>query len=282
MEKYDKDALISDTDIVAVAADMGVDMKRNGRSVMFLCPNPQHNDTHFGSCRLNKDRTRINCYACAKSYNAIDVVMMTSGRKFTEAIEYIASLNGRDPSFYYTPEYREDVESRQRGGSERRRQTTVKKALRLAEGESQLLAIDNGGSISAPVSFSYKKEEDAKGSYWEPRDGMFLKISRIGKITPMDDEEMFSEIVRGKCCEAAYHLSMFINEVRNPSYGVGAVLYAICAAFNMSKVEMASVMDKMLSDVVRTYRRFGGCPDDTVFDMCKRYIVDAAYFGNSP
>lgn len=71
---------------------LGIEVRKNS----ILCPNPAHNDTHFGSCVYNPRNGKFVCYSgCnGKAYSGIDIVRFNLGCSFQEAVEYAADQVG--------------------------------------------------------------------------------------------------------------------------------------------------------------------------------------------
>jgi len=66
-------------------------IKKKGKSI--LCPNPDHNDAHYGSCNMTKQGD-YHCFVCKKTWSGIDIIMFQDGKPFIEAVEQAASLGG--------------------------------------------------------------------------------------------------------------------------------------------------------------------------------------------
>lgn len=62
------------------------DIERSGDDI--LCPNPDHHDNHFGSCKIHNNR--YYCFACHTGGNNISLIMNHERVKFMKAAEILA------------------------------------------------------------------------------------------------------------------------------------------------------------------------------------------------
>jgi hypothetical protein len=74
---------------------------RRGRTYL-LCPS--HDDTHFGSCYIDKNDNGYYCYVCGEHVNKWNMVLNLNGNKKADACEWFFKMSGITP----TEEYRED------------------------------------------------------------------------------------------------------------------------------------------------------------------------------
>ena len=82
----------------------GVPHKIRRGKVYILCPNPEHEDIHFGSCYVDKNDDGYYCYPCGAHVNKWNMVLQLNGNNKTEACEWFFKMSGLDP----TEERRED------------------------------------------------------------------------------------------------------------------------------------------------------------------------------
>ncbi len=74
---------IGPSEFNAVLNYYGLRVQKNS----FLCP--FHNDTHTGSCFINRNRKSAHCFACGKSFDAVDLVEYFEGLPFKEALQFL-------------------------------------------------------------------------------------------------------------------------------------------------------------------------------------------------
>ena len=103
---YDVNAVRENADCVEVAWRLGLEpVEKKGKTYspveaedqdgrnhtyMMLCPNPEHNDTHLGSCYLSTSGMKgYVCYACGARKDLFDMVKETRKCNFRSAVEFI-------------------------------------------------------------------------------------------------------------------------------------------------------------------------------------------------
>lgn len=96
---------INNVDIMSVCDELGVEVRRGS----ILCPDPGHNDAHFGSCKLY--RNRYKCFACGASGSVVDLVKNTLTCSWRDAADFIASNNGL-PSYKDAVKGEKDAEDK--------------------------------------------------------------------------------------------------------------------------------------------------------------------------
>jgi DNA primase len=87
---FDKERLIEDADIFAVADALGIETKQIGGRTSILCP--CHGDRNFGNCIIKDGYYK--CFACGASGNAVDLAMHSLGVGFVEACKIVAETCG--------------------------------------------------------------------------------------------------------------------------------------------------------------------------------------------
>lgn len=71
---------------------IGIPTKKVGKQVCILCPNPSHNDRHYGSCVVRD--SGAYCYACGTFTNASRLLIDFEGYKPYEAFTMMADCMG--------------------------------------------------------------------------------------------------------------------------------------------------------------------------------------------
>lgn len=99
MKKYKLDELKDAADIVSVAESIGLQMKKRGSRYSILCPNPEHQDHHFGNCVLT--RKGFKCYSCGAHGDVFDLVSDALNVSKREAYGIVADLCGGREAFVY-------------------------------------------------------------------------------------------------------------------------------------------------------------------------------------
>ena len=78
--------------IVDVFADAGISLHRQGSSLVCLCP--FHEDRHMGSFIVNARGNYYKCFSCGASGDPVKFVMEYYGKKYPEALRYLAAMYG--------------------------------------------------------------------------------------------------------------------------------------------------------------------------------------------
>lgn len=95
MIRYKLDEIKDCADISVVAESIGLQMKRRGARYSILCPNPEHNDKHFGNCVLTPKG--FKCYSCGAYGDVFDLVRLALNVSKQEAYGIVADIcGGRD------------------------------------------------------------------------------------------------------------------------------------------------------------------------------------------
>ena len=76
--------------IVDVFADAGITLHRQGSSLVCLCP--FHEDRHMGSFIVNARGNYYKCFSCGASGDPVKFVMEYYGKKYPEALRYLAAM----------------------------------------------------------------------------------------------------------------------------------------------------------------------------------------------
>lgn len=92
--KYDVERLREEADIEAVIDHLGIKTFRSGVNTFLHCPSPEHNDRHPTNCYFSRGWNHVFCQVCQKSFNAIDLIMWTTGCTFRQAIATLAEIEG--------------------------------------------------------------------------------------------------------------------------------------------------------------------------------------------
>lgn len=94
MESYDLRKLGENADINIVAEYLGMKTYKKGSNIFVHCPNPEHNDVHPTNCFFKPRDTRMYCAVCQKSFGAIDLVMLKTGKGIIDAAKEVWEIEG--------------------------------------------------------------------------------------------------------------------------------------------------------------------------------------------
>ncbi len=82
--------------IEAVAAELGLALKKKGRSLFFRCINPAHEDSD-PSCSISVEKQGYHCFGCEASGDVITLVQAVRGCSFAEALAWLDDRTGSAP-----------------------------------------------------------------------------------------------------------------------------------------------------------------------------------------
>lgn len=93
-ESFDLGNLNKNADISILAEYLGMKTYKKGSNVFVHCPNPEHNDVHPTNCFFKPGDTRMYCAVCQKSFGAIDLVMLRTGKGIADAAKEVWEVEG--------------------------------------------------------------------------------------------------------------------------------------------------------------------------------------------
>ena len=281
-KRYNVHRLIEDSDIVAIADAMGVQSKGSGGNMQFICPNPNHPDKHFGSCKLTRDGRSIICYCCTgrnggpKIWDPLTLLTECFGFKFRDACDYLADRTG-NPDSYLDKEAKAD-----RTKKEDRLSRT------LTRDEKELLGLCNGSRVRIPVRPLQTGKERLPTGYVADRHeyiryGAYEEewcAYKNAVFNPLlDMEDSFRCIVLGKCREKISYLNGMFSEYCFPTYGKYSYIQFVRKAFRENGIAddvLPSAIVLGMQALLKTYYRFGG-KAQTIEDICCEHMTDVSY-----
>ena len=251
--RYDLEKLKEETDIISVASSMGMQSKGSGRAIQFLCPNPDHNDNHFGSCKLTKDGRGIICYACLsangkhKTWDAVSLLTECFGYDFKEACQYLAEFSGM-PERYYIGQ---------------KKDRTAKKKLFLTKSEMEYLGINKGTKVFLPVDAFSKEVFPLPAGQTCERRVLYRNEEEVSEYVAYErgdlpqNEKAFREIVLNKVREKIFFFHEMLEEIQYPSFGRYAYLHEFQKRSGYSNEFMMEMFNREIDFGLEIYKRFG-------------------------
>lgn len=213
---------VSTVDITSVCDDLGIEVRKSS----ILCPDPGHNDTHYGSCKLYHNR--YTCFACGAKGSVINLAEYTLGCSWREAADYIAAKHG-------LPSYSEAVKNEKNDDKPRKFNPLTKT---FTSEQLHLLGLKtNTSRVYTITGMQNFKPKDGKGFIHDlGLDNEYL----IGTSTSMslqalweEDPETVNEIVKGKAKEAVVK---YLNICNSNEYAEYPEIKA-AARYALSKLE---------------------------------------------
>lgn len=198
----DKNRLLEEVPVINVIEYLGIDTKRIGSSLSILCPRPDHNDQHFGSCMLRHGK--LICFVCHKQINSINLLMWCGGMSYYTAMCTLAELSG----------HQEDFEA-----SKKPSQTQAKKILKLSNDEKSLIGLASISHPRAAKNVTFNRPENTE--YFRDNNGDYVIIEGLGYNPWLnlakEDTETFKWMVRNKCTEKMSDIASIAEKIQSGS-----------------------------------------------------------------
>lgn len=103
---YEKEKIIADVDLLALASSLGIPVKKVGQRLSALCP--FHSDKHYGSAYLidkiinGRVLKGLYCYSCSKYWSLIDLVRELAGISiYSDILKYLISFCPKCENEYF-------------------------------------------------------------------------------------------------------------------------------------------------------------------------------------
>ena len=201
---YDQDEFsqwkeeIKEADITDLIDELGLPRRKNA----FICPNPEHNDSHIGSCVI-KDGNKFHCFACGAFGDNISLIQMYAEKyehqqiNMVEACNRVAAMAGLRQS--------ESLEDSKGGPA---RPYTLK--------QLKLLGLQGGNYLDITCASETRRPESRDKEQYS--DGLYLYGDTIKEsLDDLYDEDQtgFNYMVIGKLCSK---LSYLINLYKEKVY----------------------------------------------------------------
>mgnify|MGYP003298487179 CR=1 FL=1 len=192
--RYDIEEIYQNITGFDVAEALNLDISNDGKHI--LCLYPDHHDTNFGSCSLQK--YGYYCFACSKACSLIDMVELKKGWKgkqgFVKAINFLANIagvNGTD-----APVYEERPP--------------------FSEKELELVSLDKRIKPKLYMNIAESKIEIDKRDIEKDNDGYYLVKAKCKPYSInnlfYEDRELYYGLVNGKISEKLKYISNIFNE----------------------------------------------------------------------
>lgn len=180
---------INDVPMMDIIEALDIPSRKN----TFLCPNPEHNDTHLGSCVVDTAKNRFRCYACGAYGDNISLVKMYRQKYDGDTLSLIGAGN-----------MVADIAGLRKSdalkeGSGRTRPFTAR--------QMKLLGLKSG-KIFCPRTYSSIRSKEESCEYDERGGGYMLGDFESSTLNNLydEDETTFNYIVIGKLYEKLHGL----------------------------------------------------------------------------
>lgn len=191
--------LKEEANIEEVVHYLGLDVHPKGSAYFILCPLPKHGDTHATNCYYKKGWSNVYCKTCCESIQAIDLIMLETGRDYGEAADLLWEIEGY-PEWYKDDSWKETNKNKVKNKNK-------KIPFVLSGNEAKLIGIKLPHKILNAVSCSeipqYLSGEIPKGYAYDKGIVDEYVYSKVERVSYQDfiSEQDLKELVRRRCDE---------------------------------------------------------------------------------
>lgn len=224
---------------------LGLERKRYGSNESILCPDPGHNDRHYGSCMITKGGTRCKCYACNKSFSSLQILKLAGGYDFYDAMCILADLAGMEG------DYEASKKKHTPKPSYRRLTNEQKKMIGLAT-RQELRLVKNVTSDRDEAGASGYRDEDGMYLCYDTAPNPWVEMAK-------DSPEEFDWMIRSKCIEKIVDLNLLKRDLKNPlESNRSKAVYEIISKYQINLRDVFSSIDMKIQEVKELYYECGG------------------------
>lgn len=243
----DREELLRDVSPLMAIEYLGLPTKKMGSNISILCPSPDHNDTHYGSCMVLHGGQYCKCFACGKTFNAATILMDAGGYSYYDALCTLASLSGREEEFE---------------ASKRPHKTKEEFLFKdLNNPNKTLIGIAPYSHIKNVKNASFEKPKemgffrDESGDYVTYDGGQWNPWADLIKNEP----ETAEWLIQNKCKEKLVEYEYLVKQLRDTcSTDTSSEGYEIMKRFGIRLPELISEIEKQKGVVEELYVNHGG------------------------
>ena len=265
----DREELLKEVTPLTAVEYLGIETRRCGSNLSILCPSPDHNDQHYGSCMITRGGTFCKCYACGKHFNALDLILDTTGCSYYEGMCTLASLSGRENEF----------------------EASARPSTQEEEHDSRFQNF-NGKTKSligiSPYSHirnykSYQMERPESGDFIREKSGDYV-LYDSGKWNPwMDliknDPDTAEWLIQNKCKEKMVEYDYLLRQLKDPfSTKASTIAYELMEQYQFRLSQFLRIIKNDYAKIEEIYVDHGGSlikPEELVMSLIGMYAVFA-------
>lgn len=231
------------TPLMAIQA-LGIETRKQGSNLSILCPSPDHNDQHFGSCMIMHHGRVCKCFACGRSFTSLQIIMMETGCGLYEGMCTLAEIAGMEDCFNAS-----------------KQQVAKKVDKMLPNTVKQQIGLAIYSKIANILNNSDCREDDSH--YLRANDGSYLKVNG-GNWKPWndlrkEDPETFEWLVRNKCKEKLLSIDMLRKKIRSMNGAeISSYCYDLMKTYEISPNEILQELDQIYNFIETVYVEHGG------------------------
>lgn len=194
--EQDKDLLNEEVTPLETAEYLGLGIKKMGTCYSILCPDPNHDDRHYGSCVISRGGRFCKCYACDKTFTSSQIIELTQGLSFYDTMSLLAKLSGHEADFL----------ANKKGSNG---QKPLLKALPVMD--RKMLGLNEDALRHIPLYDAYRPQSlEDYDDILEEMQGQARKKTNHRSFL-REDPEAYSYMVRLKCEERMIIVAQWIH-----------------------------------------------------------------------
>lgn len=213
--KEEAKELKANTSFPKVLDYLSIPTKKKGNQVCILCPNPEHDDKHYGSCVVKEDGAY--CYACHTKITAAKLLIDYEGMKPNEAFTVMADIMG------VTALYEQSGKSHTEIEEDKKKRKKEPKFL-YNEEDAKIIGLHPFPFIERTVKLSClpfeSQEKNSKVHTTTQEDGEPLYIETMRGGNPLrdfekEDPEAFRYLMQTKARERMFEAAFTYELIKN-------------------------------------------------------------------
>lgn len=232
------------TPLMAVQA-LGIETRKFGRDLSILCPSPDHNDQHFGSCKIMYNGKVCKCFACNRTFTSLQIVMLETGCSLYEGMCTLAEIAGVEEQFEAS-----------------NNKTSTKELIKNLPNElKNLIGLAAFSKIANIDNCSDYREGDA--NYMRDKNGDYVRYNN-GNWKPWldlrkENPETFDWLIRNKCKEKMVAIDLLKKKIRDSNGSeISNLCYEFIGRYQYSLTEMLNELDRIYEIISNLYVEHGG------------------------
>lgn len=245
-QEDDRTELIDAVTPLQTVEYLGIETQRRGKNLSILCPAPEHNDRHFGSCMIEHQGKTCKCYACGRRFTSLNILMLAGGYNLYDALCILADISGMSDKY----------EASKRENQKRIHQNSKTIPLKTR----RMLNLSTNNHIKIVLNAVQTRPES--GNYIRDISGDYVLLnSGWNPWTELcqQEPETADWLVRNKCEEKMLQLDYLIRQLKNPMCTkTSETFYEIRNTYGISLTEIIAFYQEMYQEIENIYVEHGG------------------------
>lgn len=262
-QEDDKMELIDAVTPLQAVEYLGIETQRRGQNISILCPAPEHNDRHFGSCMIEHHGRTCKCYACGRRLTSLSILMLAGGYTLYDAMCILAEISGMSDKF----------EASKKENQKRIHQKSKTVPLQTR----RMLNLSTNSHIKAVLNAVQTRPES--GNCIRDNNGDYVILNSVlwNPWTELcqQEPETADWLIRNKCEEKMLQLDYLIHQLKNPmSTKISEMFYEIRQIYGFSLTEAIAFYQRQYQEIENIYVEHGGTLSDAETIANKIYMLN--------